>query len=119
MCLTGILKNILLVIMSVIIWSTAITPLQYIGYGVACVGLVVYSLGWEQMVNQSAAGWTYARRMWEGSDNGGRGGTSSLSSPRTRRVVFIGLTLATAGFLWMGFDYAQGAVEEGVAVTKI
>ncbi|KAJ3077353.1 hypothetical protein HDU98_000003 [Podochytrium sp. JEL0797] len=42
MCLSGIGKDILLVGVSVLIWGTAVTPVQVFGYGVALLGLVWY-----------------------------------------------------------------------------
>ncbi|KAI9007150.1 triose-phosphate transporter family-domain-containing protein [Gaertneriomyces semiglobifer] len=42
MCLSGILKDILLVFASLLIWSTVVTPLQFFGYALALVGLVWY-----------------------------------------------------------------------------
>lgn len=104
MCLTGILKNILLVIASVVIWKTAITPLQFVGYGIACFGLVYYSLGWEQMAAQSAAGWSYARQVWEDESTTsiGLGNGISVSSSQVRRAVLFGLALMTVGLLFYG-----------------
>jgi len=49
MTLTGILKNILLILASIIIWHTSITFMQFIGYSVALFGLVIYSIGWDQL----------------------------------------------------------------------
>ncbi|KAH8673660.1 triose-phosphate transporter family-domain-containing protein [Xylariales sp. PMI_506] len=45
MNLTGILKSILLVAVSMLIWQTTITFLQTIGYGIALLGMCYYSLG--------------------------------------------------------------------------
>ncbi|KAI1496747.1 TPT-domain-containing protein [Biscogniauxia marginata] len=47
--LTGILKNILLVIAAVAIWSTPIAGLQLFGYGLALVGLLLYQSSWQEM----------------------------------------------------------------------
>lgn len=47
--LTGVLKNILLVAVSVIIWGTAITSLQAFGYSVALIGFIVYKTNWEEV----------------------------------------------------------------------
>ncbi|KHN94102.1 DUF250 domain membrane protein [Metarhizium album ARSEF 1941] len=65
MTLTGILKNILLVIVSVMIWNTQITTIQVVGYTSALAGLMCYSLGYNQLVKMSQAG--AARiRSWSG-----------------------------------------------------
>lgn len=68
MTLTGIFKSILLVITSVLIWGTPISPLQCLGYSTALVGLVYYSLGHEQL----AAGFRYAS-TWVAEAWGGPG----------------------------------------------
>lgn len=49
--LCGVLKDILLVLASILIWGTVITPLQVLGYSIALGGLVVYKLGVETIVN--------------------------------------------------------------------
>lgn len=61
MTLTGILKSILLVIISVIIWHTSIGSLQFLGYSIALGGLVYYSLGYDQF----AKGYHLARDHWK------------------------------------------------------
>ncbi|PHH69174.1 hypothetical protein CDD80_6966 [Ophiocordyceps camponoti-rufipedis] len=47
MTLAGILKNILLIVASVLIWQTHITLLQAAGYTLALAGLIYYSTGRE------------------------------------------------------------------------
>ncbi|KAL5623946.1 hypothetical protein BROUX41_004006 [Berkeleyomyces rouxiae] len=59
--LAGILKAILLVVLSVIIWGTPITGLQFFGYSIALGGLTVYSLGWDQTKSLAVAGASYSR----------------------------------------------------------
>lgn len=44
MNLTGILKSVLLVFTSIVIWNTPITFVQAFGYAIALVGLFIYSL---------------------------------------------------------------------------
>ncbi|KAF4456641.1 hypothetical protein F53441_1299 [Fusarium austroafricanum] len=53
MSLLGIIKNILLVVCSVLIWHTAITPVQLLGYSVTLCALLNYSLGWEKLTGGS------------------------------------------------------------------
>ncbi|RDA87657.1 hypothetical protein CP532_3797 [Ophiocordyceps camponoti-leonardi (nom. inval.)] len=53
MTLSGILKNILLIVVSVMIWHTEITHLQGVGYTIALAGLTYYSIGYDHMVNCS------------------------------------------------------------------
>lgn len=45
MTLCGVLKDILLVCASILIWGTAVTPLQFFGYSIALCGMVYYKLG--------------------------------------------------------------------------
>lgn len=45
MTLCGVLKNILLVVASMLIWGTIVGGLQAFGFSIALVGLVYYSLG--------------------------------------------------------------------------
>lgn len=47
--LCGVLKDILLVAASMMIWGTIVTPLQFLGYSIALAGLVYYKLGGEQI----------------------------------------------------------------------
>ncbi|KAK2001931.1 triose-phosphate transporter [Colletotrichum falcatum] len=49
MTLAGILKNIFLIFASIIIWHTNIAFMQFSGYSIALLGLVIYSVGWEQL----------------------------------------------------------------------
>lgn len=43
--LCGVLKNIIIVFASVLIWKTVVTPTQVAGYTVATIGLLYYSFG--------------------------------------------------------------------------
>ncbi|KAM4059114.1 triose-phosphate transporter family protein [Hirsutella rhossiliensis] len=47
--LCGVLKDIMLVIASMMIWGTQVTPLQFFGYSIALGGMVYYKLGFEQL----------------------------------------------------------------------
>jgi hypothetical protein len=49
-----VLKDILLVILSILIWQTEVTLLQFIGYTIALAGLVWYKLGLEQVREHAA-----------------------------------------------------------------
>lgn len=44
MNLTGILKSIILVVVSAAIWATPVTWVQLVGYGIALAGMFYYSL---------------------------------------------------------------------------
>jgi len=47
--LSGVLKDILLVALSVIIWSTPVTALQIFGYTITLGGLIYYKIGGERI----------------------------------------------------------------------
>lgn len=47
--LCGVLKDIMLVVASMIIWGTPVSPLQFFGYSVALAGMVYYKLGYDQL----------------------------------------------------------------------
>ncbi|BAE66448.1 unnamed protein product [Aspergillus oryzae RIB40] len=44
--LVSIPKNILLIVASVVLWHTHVSTIQIVGYSIALLGLVYYSLGW-------------------------------------------------------------------------
>ncbi|RAL15843.1 TPT-domain-containing protein [Aspergillus homomorphus CBS 101889] len=46
MTLVSVPKNILLIVCSIVIWGSPVTSLQVLGYGIALLGLLYYSLGW-------------------------------------------------------------------------
>ncbi|GAB1314296.1 Sugar phosphate transporter domain-containing protein [Madurella fahalii] len=112
MTLTGILKNILLVIISVMIWHTAISWLQFLGYSIALAGLVYYSLGWDQIVTISSAVWVYTRGVYESvstnssssASGGGGGGDDAGRLPAAvRRALLVGLAAVVLIVLVGGF----------------
>ncbi|OHF02817.1 triose-phosphate transporter [Colletotrichum orchidophilum] len=104
MTLTGILKNILLIVVSVLIWHTSITALQFIGYAVALFGLVIYSTGWDQLKISSAGAVTWSRNAWNSHalDEG-------RLSPLLRRAIFFGLLTFITLMVVMGFAYRGAA----------
>ncbi|GJC81779.1 putative sugar phosphate/phosphate translocator At4g32390 [Colletotrichum liriopes] len=100
MTLTGILKNILLIGASVIIWKTNISFMQFVGYGVALFGLVVYSTGWDQLKTSGVGAVVWARTVWNShSLDEGR------LSPLVRRAIFFGLLTLITLMLVLGFAY--------------
>jgi hypothetical protein len=62
MALCGILKDTLLVIVSMLIWDTPVTGMQWFGYMIAVGGLIYYKLGAEQL----KLGFDAAVREWAG-----------------------------------------------------
>ena len=121
MTLTGILKNILLVLISVLIWHTTVSWLQFLGYAVALAGLVYYSVGWEQIVGISQGVWLYAKGVAESARNGGSSATTSGAGEENagrlpsavRRALIMGLAALTVLVLVGGFFYGGGAAVVG------
>ncbi|KAK8047608.1 hypothetical protein PG996_015672 [Apiospora saccharicola] len=97
--LTGILKNILLVVASVFIWGTAISPVQILGYGMALTGFVFYKSSWSDL-KAGYASWSARLRASPGLGE-------SLPGPLVRRI--LGLVLAVfvllTVFRYMPVDY--------------
>ncbi|KPM44049.1 hypothetical protein AK830_g2531 [Neonectria ditissima] len=99
MALTGILKSILLVATSVLIWNTHISLLQTLGYFLALVGLVLYSVGYEQILNGFREATKWLANVWN-SDRPEEGKVSV----KLRRAFIIGIVgfiaLVIAVSLW-------------------
>lgn len=80
--LCGVLKDILLVGASMMIWGTLVTPLQMFGYSIALGGLVYYKLG--------------AEKLKEYLGHGGRAWAEyGAKHPVRRKLIVIGTVLAT------------------------
>ncbi|KAK4127361.1 TPT-domain-containing protein [Parathielavia appendiculata] len=123
MTLTGILKNILLVIISVLIWHTAITCLQFLGYAIALAGLLYYSLGKDQLLALSQAAWVYARGGYEavrvsppsGDEPGQSQGQGGGLPSAVRRALVLALAAVVILVLFGAFFYrGGGGVEPGL-----
>ncbi|QPC79446.1 hypothetical protein HYE68_010198 [Fusarium pseudograminearum] len=94
MTLSGILKSILLVAASVVIWSTHISLLQTLGYSIALMGLVLYSVGYEQLLD-----------AWDGLVAWGTGvNREGEMSSALRKAIMVGclgfITVIIVGALW-------------------
>ncbi|KAK4545024.1 hypothetical protein LTR36_003575 [Oleoguttula mirabilis] len=96
MTLSGVLKDILLVGASILIFRDPVSPLQAFGYTIALFGLVYYKLGAEQLKGYLGQG----QRAW--ADYGVR-------HPALRRVIVFGLVLVTV-FVLLGGISASGVV---------
>ncbi|RDH27091.1 integral membrane protein [Aspergillus welwitschiae] len=86
MTLVSVPKNILLIVCSVVIWGTQITPLQMVGYAIALLGLLYYSLGWATIRGAYDAGYVrlvgrQAERMKEEEDKTYVGAAPSEQCP--------------------------------------
>ncbi|KAK1761350.1 triose-phosphate transporter family-domain-containing protein [Echria macrotheca] len=93
--LCGVLKDILLVCASILIWGTQVTALQFFGYSIALGGMVYYKLGYEAIKGYAGE----ANRQW--ADFGNR-------QPVLRRISVIALVLLTMFVLLGGLAPASG-----------
>ncbi|KAL2112324.1 hypothetical protein VUR80DRAFT_7898 [Thermomyces stellatus] len=80
--LCGVLKDILLVVASMLIWGTKVSLLQAFGYSIALAGIVYYKLGYNTVRNLLSD----AGRQWN-------------RSPLLRRILFVGFFLVAMFFL--------------------
>ncbi|KYG41720.1 hypothetical protein M433DRAFT_75290, partial [Acidomyces richmondensis BFW] len=96
MTLSGVLKDILLVVASMLIFRDPVSPLQAFGYSIALCGLIYYKLGAEKLKDYFGQ----IQRMW--ADFGVR-------HPALRRVMVFGMVLA-AVFVVLGGVSAVGAI---------
>jgi Ca2+/Na+ antiporter len=112
MTLTGIFKNILLVVASVIIWNTQITPLQFLGYGLALCGLVYYSLGYEKLAQGYVAVKNYVVSPGESSES------SEGGSGKSKRWMFVAVgvvifsSILTVLVIYHGHDTIKSQMEK-------
>lgn len=88
MTLCGVLKDILLVAASIMIWGTPVTALQYFGYSIALCGLVYFKLGGDTIKGQ----FSEANRQWA---------EYGAKHPAMRKVIVFGGILLTV-FLILG-----------------
>jgi hypothetical protein len=105
--LCGVLKDVMLVVASMIIWGTQVTGLQFFGYSIALGGMIYYKLGYETLKNYAGEG----ARQW--ADFGNR-------QPVLRRISIILLAVLVIFVLLGGLapsytagidpsDYLEGA----------
>ncbi|EFW98520.1 duf250 domain protein membrane protein [Grosmannia clavigera kw1407] len=78
--LCGVLKDILLVAASMLIWGTPVTGLQFFGYGIALCGMVYYKLGYETLKTYLAE----AGRKWA---------EFGAARPVLRKMIIVGTVL--------------------------
>ncbi|KIX03020.1 uncharacterized protein Z518_06570 [Rhinocladiella mackenziei CBS 650.93] len=86
--LCGILKDILLVVASMLIWGTPVSKTQFFGYTIALGGLLYYRLGSEQLKQYMSQ----AGRSWS---------EFGVQRPAMRKALVFGLVLVTI-FLLLG-----------------
>jgi arginine exporter protein ArgO len=80
--LCGVLKDILLVIASIIIWGTMISTLQVFGYSIALAGMLWFKLGPEKLKEV----FSNMSRSWA---------EFGATKPILRKVLVLGLVIVT------------------------
>lgn len=93
MTLSGVLKDILLVVASMLIFRDPVSPLQAFGYSIALCGLVYYKLGADKMKEYLGQG----QRAW--ADYGVR-------HPALRKLIVFGLVIFTLFLLLGGISFS-------------
>ncbi|KAK4240240.1 triose-phosphate transporter family-domain-containing protein [Achaetomium macrosporum] len=111
--LCGVLKDVLLVVASMIIWGTQVTALQFFGYSIALGGMIYYKLGYDAIKGYAGE----ASRQW--ADFGNR-------RPILRRLATILLVLMTVFVLLGGLAPADidatqylNEAKEKIGITKL
>lgn len=95
MTLCGVLKDIMLVCASIMIWGNPVTPTQFFGYSIALCGMVYYKLGADNL----KAAFSDANRKW--AEYGQR-------KPIQRKIVTFGGTVLFLMILILGFAPSLG-----------
>jgi hypothetical protein len=90
-----VLKDILLVLASMLIFHDPVSPLQAFGYSIALAGLVYYKLGGEKLKGFIAD----SQRQWN--EYGAR-------APVMRRVIMVGLGFLTIFVVFGGLAPRAG-----------
>lgn len=100
MTLSGVLKDILLVLASMVIFQDPVSPLQFFGYSIALGGLVYYKLGADKL-KENLGG---AQRAWA---------EYGANHPAARKVIIFGGILFTI-FLLLGGVASSGYVPDSI-----
>jgi hypothetical protein len=112
MTLCGVLKNILLVLASVLLWGTVIMPLQVFGYTIALIGLIYYGVGYEGVLTYYAYTTKFTKQIWEGESSEKKFETASTGRERrggiVRKMVIVGVFMLCVVGLVAGFAARSG-----------
>ena len=105
--LCGVLKDILLVIASILIWGTMISTLQIFGYSIALCGMLWFKLGPEKLKEA----FSNASRSWA---------EFGAKKPIVRKLLVLGLIIITLIVLigGVGPTYAPEYVPDFDAAKK-
>lgn len=96
MTLCGVLKDVLLVAASMMIWGTHISGLQFFGYSIALCGMVYYKLGYDALKGYAGEG----VRQWA---------EFGAARPVLRKFIVIGAGLFFVFLLFGGLAPTYGA----------
>ncbi|KAI5363585.1 putative sugar phosphate transporter domain-containing protein [Septoria linicola] len=99
MTLSGVLKDILLVVASIMIFQDPVSGIQAFGYSIALGGLVYYKLGADKLKEHMGG----AQRAW--ADYGAK-------HPALRKLIVFGLALITI-FILLGGISSSGYAPDG------
>ncbi|USW55917.1 Putative sugar phosphate transporter domain-containing protein [Septoria linicola] len=99
MTLSGVLKDILLVVASIMIFRDPVSGIQAFGYSIALGGLVYYKLGADKLKEHMGG----AQRAW--ADYGAK-------HPALRKLIVFGLALITI-FILLGGISSSGYAPDG------
>jgi hypothetical protein len=99
--LTGIFKNILLIICSVILWGTQISPIQIVGYSMGLVGLIYYSFGYDKLAAGTSATAAWVASLLSSSEK-------SRISPRVRVALLVASVCLLSTVIAVGYMNGYG-----------
>ncbi len=117
MTLCGVLKNILLVLASVLLWGTVIKPLQILGYTIALAGLIYYGVGYEGIQTSFSYTSKYAKQLWEG-EKMFETATTGNKGTVVRKAVIVCVSAVCVVGLVAGVAMRSGQAEEFVQGLK-
>jgi hypothetical protein len=121
MTLCGVLKNILLVLASVLLWGTVIMRIQALGYTIAVAGLIYYSVGYDGILAFYASTSKFGKQIWEGEAPEKKFETASTTRKRggiARKVIIIGVfTLCVVGLI-AGMMVRSGQAQYGEELRR-
>jgi hypothetical protein len=113
MTLCGVLKNILLVLTSVLLWGTVIMPLQVLGYIIALAGLIYYGIGYEGIQTSYCYTSKYAQQLWEGEKMFETATTGNRGAVFRKVAIVCVFTFCVIGLV-AGMTVRSGQAEEFV-----
>lgn len=105
MTLSGVLKDILLVVASMLVFGDPVTPTQFFGYAIALAGLVYYKLGAEKLGGYVALG----KQRWA---------EYGVTNPARRKIgVFVG-ALVVVFVVLGGINSVMGSGVPEIAIQE-